>query len=175
MVDPLPKELGKKIVKRKLNNKNLAINIFVERLNNLSIFAKKYGVTLLVENNVINKRNLKTFGSNPLLMTGSDDVHFIMKNTPKNVNLLIDVAHLKVSAKTLKFDEKKFLKNCNKWIRGYHLSDNDGNFDTNGLVKKNSWFWPYLKKNLDYYTLEVNSLNPKILIKQKKLTEKKLK
>ena len=93
-----------------------------------------------------------------------------MSNTPKNINLLVDVAHLKVSAKTLKFNPKKFLSNCRKWIKGYHLSDNDGNNDTNDLLTKNSWFWPYLKKNLNYYTLEINSKKIETLKQQKKLT-----
>jgi len=174
LIDPKPKELGRKLVKRKVNNRDLAINIFIERLNDLSIFAERAGVSLLIENNVINQKNLNLYKTNPLLMTDSNEARYIMNNTPKNINLLIDVAHLKVSAKTLKFDSRKFLKDCNKWIKGYHLSDNDGNYDTNGLVSRNSWFWPYLKKNINYYTLEVNSSNTKTLLQQKKLTQRML-
>jgi len=170
LIDPNPKKLGKKFIKQKIYNKKLAMKVFVERLNNLSIFAQREGVSLLVENNVINKQNLNLFKTNPLLMTDSSDVFYIMSNTPKNINLLVDVAHLKVSAKTLKFNPKKFLSNCRKWIKGYHLSDNDGNNDTNDLLTKNSWFWPYLKKNLNYYTLEINSKKIETLKQQKKLT-----
>jgi len=171
LIDPKPKELGKKFVKQKVNNRHLALNVFIERLNELSIFAEREGVSLLVENNVINKENLNLYKTNPLLMTDIRETCFVMQNTPKNVNLLVDVAHLKVSAKTLKFDDKKFLKDCNKWIKGYHLSDNDGNRDSNGLVRKNSWFWPHIKKNINYYTLEINSLNTKVLLQQKKLVQ----
>ena len=174
LIDPRPEELGQKLVKRKVNNRKLAINIFVDRLNKLSAFAKKEGVSLLIENNVISKKNLDLYKTNPLLMTNTNETRFVMNNTPKNINLLVDVAHLKVSAKTLKFDKKRFLQDCSKWIQGYHLSDNDGNYDSNEVVKRKSWFWPYLKKNINYYTLEVNSSNTKILLQQKKLIENML-
>ena len=151
-------------------NKKFAMDAFIERINDLSIFAKKEGVSLLIENNVINKQNLNLFKTNPLLMADYEDAQYIMKNTPKNVNLLVDVAHLKVSAKTLKFNPKQFLTNCEEWIKGYHLSDNNGDSDTNEPVTKNSWFWPYLKKNLTYYTLEVNLKTTEMLKKQKNLT-----
>ena len=142
--------------------------------NKLSAYAKKEGVSLLIENNVISKKNLDLYKTNPLLMTNTNETRFVMNNTPKNINLLVDVAHLKVSAKTLKFDKKRFLQDCSKWIQGYHLSDNDGNYDSNEVVKRKSWFWPYLKKNINYYTLEVNSSNTKILLQQKKLIENML-
>ena len=115
---------------------------------------------------------LKTYQKNPLLMTDSKEALLIMKNTPSNVNLLIDVAHLKVSSKTLKFNPIKFLKDCDPWIKGYHLSDNDGKNDTNEKIKKNSWFWPYLKKSLEYYVLEINCADAASLVQQAQLTKK---
>ena len=174
LIDPQPKELGKKIVKRKINEKEETIKVYVERLNNLSLFAEKEGVELLIENNVLNKENYKTFEQNPLLMTSSEDVLYIMRNTSKNVNLLVDLAHLKVSAKTLNFNSVDFLKICEPWTKGYHLSDNNADYDTNDLVTENSWFWPYIKKNLGYYTLEVKCNDMLILLDQKKLVKKKL-
>ena len=37
----------------------------------------------------------------------------------------MDVAHLKVSSNVLGFDKVKAFKSVKKWIRAYHLSDND--------------------------------------------------
>ena len=59
-------------------------------------------------------------------MCDSIECKKIITKTPKNVKLLVDVAHLKVSAKSLKFDTEKFFNDCNDLIGGYHLSDNDG-------------------------------------------------
>ena len=94
-------------------------------------------------------------------MTSTIQTLKMIKKFPKNVNLLVDLAHLKVSSKTLNFSPTNFLKRCNKWIKAYHISDNSGYFDTNGNFSKKSWFWPYLKKDKAYYTLELKTTNLK--------------
>ena len=104
-------------------------------------------------------------------MSDYKDVEKIMRQTLDNVYLLVDVAHLKVSSKTLGFSKIQFLKRCEKWIRAYHLSENDGNFDTNDEVKRKSWFWKYLKKNVLYYSLEIKFRNISQIKKQITLTK----
>ena len=135
---------------------------------------KKKKIILLIENNVLTKKNLKTFKKNPLLMTDYKDATKIMKNTPGNVSLLLDVAHLKVSAKTLGFSKIEFIKKCNKWIKVYHLSDNNGHFDTNDDVRSTSWFWKYLKKDAIYYSLEIKFKSITQLKKQIDMTSSNL-
>ena len=95
-----------------------------------------------------------------------------MQNTPDNVNLLVDVAHLKVSAQTLGFDPEEMFRLCEPWIQAYHLSDNDGTRDSNESIRENSWFWPYLKKNLDYYSLEIYGVAPDLINKQIQITKR---
>ena len=169
LIDPSPKELGKKISQQKRNSEKLATEVFTERLHFFSNIAKREGVELLVENNVLTKQNLNTFRKNPFLMASLNQTLRVAKNLPSNVKLLIDLAHLKVSAKTLKFSPIHFLKKCDKWIKGYHISDNLGKFDTNDLITKNSWFWPYIKTDKDYYTLELKTRNIKQIKSQIKL------
>ena len=108
-------------------------------------------------------------------MTGYKDAVKIMRETPDNVNLLLDVAHLKVSSKTLGFSKEEFIKKCNKWIKVYHLSDNNGYFDTNDDVKNSSWFWKYLKKDAYYYSLEIKFKNINQLKKQIRITKSNIK
>ena len=60
-----------------------------------------------------------------LLMTGAEECEYVLKY-PNNVNMLLDVAHLKVSSTTLNFSAKEFIEICNKFIKGYLISDNDG-------------------------------------------------
>ena len=88
-------------------------------------------------------------------MCDSKECLEIMKQTPKNVKFLLDVAHLKVSAHSLKFNPEQMMDECRTYIGGYHLSDNDGLSDTNESFSKNAWFWKYLKSDLDYYSIEV--------------------
>jgi sugar phosphate isomerase/epimerase len=174
LFDPKPSELGQVHGKHKLYNTNESLNRFIDRVNSLSEFAEREGVKLLIENNVISKNNFEKFGEDPLLMTTAEEAEYIMKNTNNKVGLLLDVAHLKVSANTLGFDPIDYFILCNEWIEGYHLSDNDGYADSNHSVKENSWFWSYLKDDLNYHTLEVYSTNMDTLKKQMKLTLSKL-
>jgi sugar phosphate isomerase/epimerase len=167
-------ELGKKIVKKKLFNRKESISIFLKRVKKLSILAKKNRIMLLVENNVLSNNNLKEFKSNPLLMCDPKETLKIAKQFPLNVKLLIDVAHLKVSAKTLNFDPKDMFNKCEKYIGGYHLSDNDGKSDSNMPFSNNAWFWKHLNKKINYLSVEVYNLNKKKLLNLKKIVLQKL-
>jgi sugar phosphate isomerase/epimerase len=168
-INPLASELGKKLETRRLINRSEALNIFIERVYGLSKFAEDLGVKLLIENNVITQFNFNSFGEDPLLMTDPEEIIYVMKGMPKNVGLLVDVAHLKVSSQTLKFDLIDAHERLKPWIHGYHLSDNDGSVDSNEPVLASSWFWEHLLRGLDYYTLEVYGVSPQELYYQQRL------
>jgi sugar phosphate isomerase/epimerase len=167
LLDPKVSDLGRRIPNQGLVERELAMNLFLDRVNSLARFAEKEGVTLLIENNVLSQNNHVNFSGNPFLMADAHECVHVMKNTPDNVRLLVDVAHLKVSANSLNFDPVEFLALCDGWISGYHLSDNDGHSDSNGIVTANSWFWPYLKKDLTYYSLEIYKVDVSVLVKQR--------
>ena len=158
LIDPKVKELGKNLSKSFIINRDEAMEIFLSRIHDLSAFAKNYGIQLLVENNVISQKNYKEFGQDVLLMTTASECKYFFENAPENVKMLLDFAHLKVSSKTLNFSAKNFIKICNKFVKGYHFSDNDGLSDSNHSINYDSWFWRYIHKDLDYYTLEVYNL-----------------
>ncbi len=155
-------------------SKKKALNNFVKQTKKISKFAKKNKVNILLENNVLTKKNLNRFKSNPFLLTNYNDIQNFFKLMPKNVRLLIDVAHLKVSAKTEKLDPIKSLKIMNKYVKGYHFSENNGFTDSNRPFNKNAWFLPYIKKNLNYYSIEVYNESPSKLKNQINILKKKL-
>ena len=155
LVDPKVDELGKNFGSQSLYDRKESIKAFIDRVHLLSEIAEKLGVELLIENNVLSATNFKSFSSNPFLMASADECVSVMRDTPANVNLLVDVAHLKVSANSLNFDPVDFLEQTNPWTMAYHLSDNDGLSDSNAPFTDDSWFWPYLKRNLNYYSVEV--------------------
>ena len=109
-VDPNYKELGKRINKSLLISKKEATEIFLKKLIKLNQFAKKNGVKLLIENNVISKKNLRRFNTNPFLLTTPKEIISFFNKLKKyrnGIGLLLDVAYLKVSSKTLKFNLQK--------------------------------------------------------------------
>ena len=63
---------------------------------------------------------------------------------------------------------EKIFSLCNKWIKAYHFSDNDGLSDTNGSINSSSWFIKYFNRNLDYYSLEIYKEPIDEIIKQLK-------
>ena len=56
--DPLPSSLGQNIKKTSLLSYGAALEIFLENVNQLSEYAKAFGVSLLIENNVLSPANL---------------------------------------------------------------------------------------------------------------------
>lgn len=154
-INPRVHELGGRLSEHNLLARDVALAIFGDRVATLAEEARREGVTLLVENNVLTRSNFETYGEDPLLLTDPDEIASFMERAPSNVGLLIDVAHLKVSAKTKHFDMVAAHERLKKWVRGYHLSDNEGKADTNDPVTCDSWFWAHLVRGLDNYTLEV--------------------
>ena len=174
LIDPDVKELGKKIKPKELYPKKESMTVFIENVNLLSDYAYEKKIDLLVENNVLSKNNSNTFPSNPLLMTDLEDTLKIMSETPANVNLLVDLAHLKVSSNTQSFSCEEYLKKVDSWIRGYHMSDNNGLSDTNNKITNDSWFWKELNKDIEFFTIEVYGLNITEIKEQINLVQDKI-
>ncbi len=173
-INPRVTELGQPIGRHKLCERDKALELFGENVLMLAEEARREGVTLLVENNVINKVNLATYGEDPLLLTHPDEIVDFMGKMPGNVRLLMDVAHFKVSGQSLGFDHVAGHEQVKPWIQGYHLSDNDGTADTNEAVTADSWFWEVLDPWLDYYSLEVYRIHNPELFKQYEFVKAKL-
>jgi sugar phosphate isomerase/epimerase len=173
-INPQVSELGQPLGRHVLRDRTSALEQFGEKVLLLAEEARREGVTLLVENNVLNAVNLATFGEDPLLLTNPDEIISFMKRMPSNVGLLLDVAHLKVSARSLGFNLVDAHALVKPWIQGYHLSDNDGTEDSNEIVTADSWFWDVINPGLDYYTLEVYWTSSAELAKQYEFVKARL-
>ena len=174
-IDPLPKSLGKKLVFKTIQNRDVSMKIFINSVIKIYKFANKHNISLAIENNVITQKNYNKFGDNPFLLTNPKEIIFFVKKIKKKVGLLIDVGHLKVSSKTEGFSLKKALLDLNPFARGYHLSENNGIEDQNRPFTKKSWFFNLLRKDLQLYTIEVKTHSVATLKKQTLLLSRFLK
>ncbi len=174
LLDPRVDELGQRIPNRNLFDRDECIDAFISRVTRLAAIADEAGISLMIENNVLSARNAHEFSANPLLMCDPDECQKIMKMMPDSVMLLIDVAHLKVSANSLRFDATKMFESCDERITAYHLSDNDGLEDSNKPFHDDAWFWPHLKSDVGYYSVEVYGRTPGQLLQQVDLVRSKL-
>jgi hypothetical protein len=154
--DPKLNSIGKILKKNKLETKEKSMKIFYNSMKDLSKYGKKFNVKLLIENNVITQKNLKTFKENPLLLCCPDSIKNAFENMPKNIGLLLDTGHFKISSLTLNFDLAQGYNKIKNFVNGYHLNENDGINDTNLPFTNRSWFIKKLKKNLYYYSIEVD-------------------
>lgn len=154
-IDIKLQEMGKKLSPEKLFDIEKATNRFCEAYTQIENKAKN--VNLYLENNVFSKTNAITYkNNNPFMMTNYND--YIKLKKKINFNLLLDVAHLKVTSKSLNLNfEEEFLKMMieSDYI---HISDNDGFHDSNNELLEVSNLIPLLKnsntKNKDF-TLEI--------------------
>lgn len=155
-IDIKIKEIGKKLTKDNLFNKEKAINRFCAAYSDLEKNIGK-NISLYIENNVFSKTNSRTYEKeNPFMLTNYKD--FKMLKEIIDFNLLLDVAHLKVSSKTLGLDWLNEFKNMIDVSDYIHVSDNDGYHDTNNQLFQSSSMLNLLQEsdtsNKDF-TLEV--------------------
>ena len=174
LLDPKVDELGKRIPSRSLFDRDESIEVFVSRVSRLIEIAEEAGVRLMVENNVLSARNAVEFSTNPLLMCEPQECLSVLEMLPVSVGLLVDVAHLKVSATSLNFDPTLMFDVCHERITGHHLSDNNGLEDSNKPFDNDAWFWPHLRSEIDYYSVEVYGSAPDQLLQQVNLVQSKL-
>ncbi len=170
VTDISPKEIGVLTKTTNFNNRNKCIEQVIKNLNLLSKYAKKKGVRLLIENNVMKKSSYDYLGKDTTIMSRPEEINYIMERVPTNIKLLLDVAHLKVSSNVLGFDKIKAFKSVKKWIRAYHLSDNDGIHDSNDCFSEKAWFAKLLSKNkiryatVEVYNKDINKLKSQVKI-----------
>lgn len=155
LVDPPVSFLGKSWKSLERTVVHEAESIFAGSVLELRELANGLGIRLLIENNVLTVGTRDQCGDDVLLMATRDQITTVMAQLPEDVGLLMDVAHLKVTARTMGTDPLEELQALSGFTKGYHLSDNDGQSDSNGPVTAESWFWPALDPTVEFATLEV--------------------
>jgi len=143
--DISPDSLGDIIRYEEVVTYESAFRTFVESLEVLDAHAKKRGVSLLVEPNVISVFNLRMGRNDIALICESEEIlNLIELLGSDNVGILLDTGHLNVTAKTLGFDRFKFAADIAQYVRAIHLHDNDGSRDSHEPVKPDSWVFDLL-------------------------------
>ena len=159
LLDPPAKELGKTLSRSKLFSRDHAMSLFVQRVKELSDYAARKDIRLLVENNVSSKVNFETHESNIFLLADGWEIAEFLKELGGAVGLLLDVGHLKVSSNTLRFDLLHAFQILQEFTEGYHLSENLGESDDHFGFDLDAWFVPLLNPQIAFGTLEIDNLD----------------
>ncbi|MCT7487123.1 sugar phosphate isomerase/epimerase [Aliarcobacter cryaerophilus] len=154
-IDIKVSEIGKKISKNNLFDKERSTQRFCDGFKELQNIAGD--LKLYIENNVFSSTNAKTYENENLFMLTNSMEYKELKEMI-DFNLLLDIAHLKVSTKTLGLNFEEELSNMINQSDYIHISDNDALHDLNNKLQENSSLVELLKrqdlKNKDY-TLEI--------------------
>ena len=144
LVDPQFNDLGNTFGDYSLIKKKKAFDRFCKAYKMLkSIDQNK---RIYIENNVISHANFEAYhNTNPFLLTCKDDLRELASKV--EFDFLLDIAHLKVSCNTLNLDFNKELVTLLDKTNYIHLSDNDGKFDSNEPIERNSQLFEVLKQN----------------------------
>lgn len=152
-------------------DREASYRIMIETLQQLADHANQLGLNILVENNVISPFFLEKLPVNPLLLTSAQEITEFFRDIERdNIGLLLDVAHVNVSATALNFSKHEFVEEVSPYTRCLHLSENDGCVDSNQPVNQTSWFLPHLAplKHCDM-VLEAYRLERDTLLSQQDL------
>jgi sugar phosphate isomerase/epimerase len=159
-IDPKPTQLGQQLAVDQYFDKNTHWEIFLRSVTEILEVADQLEMDFLIENNVIAQFNIAPNGMNPLFCCDTAEMSRLLEDIRHpRLGILLDTAHLKVSAITLGFDMKKAFKAVSHLIRGIHHSDNDGMVDNNQPLTANYWCGSLLQpfRNTTH-VIEVKSL-----------------
>lgn len=155
-------ERQQQIISQQAIDVSKAYEQFISSIQTLSDWARRKGLRLLVENNVIAPSNMIKKQENILFNTHPNAIlRFFEDVADDNVGLLLDFGHLAVSANALGFDPLEATQSLAPLVHCLHLSDNDGRRDNNQLIHKDTWFLPLLHnfRHLPW-VIEVYHLSP---------------
>lgn len=134
-----------------------AMDVFVERLKDILVFAEKQKVHIGVENHVCIKENM----NNLILYDINDWDELFRRVKSEYLHLHLDLGHLKISSNEHNFCAIQFIEMFGDKVLAVHVHENTGYkidchapFDNFWVTKNN---WRYLN-NLEYVILETKTV-----------------
>ena len=136
-------EIGKAISAGHLCNTKQAYERFCNGFNLIKKESRK--IQIYIENNVYSKTNFNVYGlQNPFMLISPAEYRELQQHI--DFKLLLDVAHLYVSSRSLGFDFASHLDQMTMETDYIHLSDNDGWHDQNAEFMPDSKLLDKIKK-----------------------------
>ena len=134
---------------------DLALEIFLESLQEVVVHAEAQKVHIGIENHVVASGN----EANLILYDQVDFETVFKKVSSDYVHLHLDVGHLKVTCETLALDPYSFVEALRSKIMAVHLHDNDGASDSHLPFGEDAWFLGEIRQlpRLRYVCLETRT------------------
>ncbi len=145
-LDPDPAELGRQLKQSdQIIDREKHWQIFIESVAEVLLTADELETDFYIENNVTAAMNINVHGQNPLLCSHHREMIRLIHDMPHpRLGILLDTAHLKVTANTLPFNLDEAMQTLRYYISAIHHSDNDGLLDSNQSIDRDYWFAPFM-------------------------------
>jgi sugar phosphate isomerase/epimerase len=144
-VELAPEDLGRPLTSLPRLDAQESFLRFASAAEELAEYGADKGVQVLVENHVVHGFNADDGFEDLLFCSTPDQIdHFFSAATHPNLGILVDLGHLKVTARSLHFEIEQFLSSVGDRLEAFHLSDNDGCFDSNEPFDETVWFLPLI-------------------------------
>jgi sugar phosphate isomerase/epimerase len=166
-----PSKLGSKFNYLKISNRSKSIITFIDSVIELVDLAKKNGIKLGMEPNVVQNFNIIDNQNKLLLFAELNEIEILFKFFKKNeLGILLDLGHTSVTSHWLKFDKDQFVSKIKNNVIAIHISNNNGLRDQHKSLTKNCWQINVLKqfKNSPII-LESMNLTPKEIFNNLKI------
>ncbi|RZV59989.1 MAG: GNAT family N-acetyltransferase, partial [Flavobacteriaceae bacterium] len=140
-IDPDPHQLGRQLDVNVVIDRDLNWKYFLDSVQIILAEAEGLDLSFLIENNVTTKFNLRDDGQEVLFCSRAEEmIKLVNEISSDRFGLLLDTAHLKVSAQALNFNMHEAVDLIKPYVKYVHHSDNDGERDTNDSISTNYWF-----------------------------------
>ena len=117
-----------------------SFNTFKESVEKIVDYAKIRDVKIAIENNVLSEYNLIDGRNELLLMCELWEFERLFEEiTSKNLGVLLDIGHLKVTSNLLKFDADEFIYKLKDKTFAVHVHENNGRVDEHRCLKEGDW------------------------------------
>jgi len=118
----------------------IVFNTFVNSIKEIDSYARKKGVRIAIENNVLSEYNVVNGQNRFLLFCEAEDFEKLWERIPSaNVGILLDLGHLKPTSHWLDFDKYKFIEKVRDRVFAIHIHDNNGLVDEHKKLDATSW------------------------------------
>jgi sugar phosphate isomerase/epimerase len=160
-----PEDLGRPLTHLAIDSVEAAYNVFVESVRELAEYAGARGIKFLIENHVVAPFNLVNGKNRILFASTGEEIRRLANDVGSpHLQILLDVGHLKVTAKSLHLNAYQAIEKVSDLIAAFHLSDNDGDSDQNLPFSSDAWFMPILKDfRKATYIIEAYNLDVKTI------------
>lgn len=144
---------------------------FIKNLTVVCRYAKEKEVKIAIENNVF-AGYAKGYDGLYLGVTEADLLEIINNVPYDNLGILLDLAHAKVSCKSLKTNVIEMINMLKPYILCVHASQNDGIVDSNSKIEKNDDIYNCLKiikpkyAVVEVYNLDICEIKQQVALVQ---------